>query len=107
MGFTVAPRGVPMFPAKPRSGSVPARRPEVRRGWTSDRVYEVVEEVTAGGEWALRREQDGTWAAVRLPSEAVARGGFRTRGACRSYVASGRATEDLERLTAKEGGSRG
>jgi hypothetical protein len=63
-------------------------------------VYEVVEAWTTDGLWLFERAGDGTWNVRRLPGKTVVKGGLTSRTACRRYVGTGKAREDLERIQA-------
>lgn len=99
MTFTIIEPGTVIDPPAPPRTSLP-RLGKVWKDYTSPGVYEVVKAVTADGEWLFEKAQDGTWDAGHLPTETVVKAGLRSLRACRSYVGSGRAREDLGRIQA-------
>jgi hypothetical protein len=100
MTFTMAAPGTVLSPPRPPQARLP-RLGKVWKEYTPSGFYEPVKAVTEDGEWLFVRAADGTWSAGHLPTETVVRAGRRSLGACRTYVGSGEALEDLERIQAE------
>ncbi len=100
MTFTVATPGAVLPPArKPKARLAPLGK--FRKDWTSPGVSEVVEAVTADGEWMFERSDDGTWEAGHLPTKTVVKSRLGSLSACRTYAGSGKAAADLKRIKAE------
>ena len=100
MTFTVAAPGTVLDPPRPRRPALP-RLGKVWKEHTPSGFYEPVKAVTADGRWLFVRSANGAWSAGHLPTETAVRSGLRSLRACRTYIASGEALEDLERIQAE------
>lgn len=98
--FTMAAPGTALSPPRAPQPRLP-RLGKAWREYTGPGVREVVKAVTADGQWLFVRAADGTWSTGHLPTETVVRAGRRSLGSCRTYVGSGKALEDLERIQAE------
>jgi hypothetical protein len=102
--FSVVPPGTVLPPSPPKPESP---RLKIRRGWISPSVYGPVRAVTTDGLWLFLRGEDGTWMGGHLPTCTEVKDGLKSPAACRSYVASGKAQADLERIRAGGGDGSG